>query len=316
MVTIPLVGPPPTRPPAPHLHQEAGATVLFTLPEHDLYPESVAYDPESGDFFLSSMGQSRILRIHPDGSYEDFLAEPVPSLESSVGMKVDTRRRRLWVCTGRYVLFGGPTEGEPRTGVLLFDLDTGVLQKRWMVDQPTPSHIFNDIALSANGDAFVTTTLLGKIFRVSPDADQMELLVDSPENQTNGITLSPDERYLFFTLGRSISRMDLRTREVTTVPVPDAAGIGTDGMYFRDGSLILVKPRLLQIAKLDLNSSLDAVEQVRVLVENDPGFDYPTTGVVIGDRLVFVGTSFADVPRNDESPRQHPEVLVYQLPLP
>ena len=291
------------------------ATVLFTIPEHDLYPESVAYDPESGDFFLSSMGQSRILRVHPDGTYEDFLAGPVPSLESSVGMKVDAQRRRLWVCTGRYVLFGGPTEGEPRTGVLLFDLDTGTLQKSWMVDQPTPSHIFNDLALTLDGDAYVTTTLLGKIFRVSPGADEMELVLDSPGSHNNGITLGPEERYLYFTLDRTISRMDLRTGDVIPVPVPNDAGTGTDGMYFRDGTLIVVKPRLRQIARLFLNPEENAVSRVEVLARDDPGFAYPTTGVLVGDRLVFVGTSFADVPRNDESPRQHPEVLIYQLPL-
>ena len=315
LIAVPLAGFDPS-PPTEHAADPGqGARVLFTIPEYDLYPESVAYDSVSGDFFLSSMGRSGILRVHSDGSYEEFLAEPVPSLESSVGMKVDARRRRLWVCTGRYVLFGGPTEGEPRTGILLFDLDTGTQQKSWMVDQPTPSHIFNDMALTSDGDVYVTTTLLGKIFRVSPDHDEMEPIFDSPGSHNNGITLGPKERYLYFTLDRTISRMDLQTREVIPIPVPEGAGTGTDGMYFRDGTLIVVRPGLPQIARLVLNPEQNAVSRVQVLASDDPGFAYPTTGVLVGDRLVFVGTSFVNIPRTDESPRQHPEVLICQLPL-
>jgi WD40 repeat protein len=292
-----------------------GSTVLFTLPEHDLYPENIAFDPVSEDYFLSSMGRSRILRIHSDGSYEDFLSGLEPALQSSVGMKVDAGRRRLWVCTGRYTLFGGSTEGSPQTGVLLFDLDDGSLIRSWLMDQPTPSHIFNDLAVASNGDVYVTTTLLGKVFRLSPESAEMELVLDSPGSHNNGITLSPDERYLFLTLDRSISRLDLETGDLTAIPVPDEAGTGTDGLYFVEGALVVVKPRLGQVSRLYLNASMDAVERVEVLAEGDPAFAYPTTGVVVGDRLVFVATSFADVPRNTESPIQHPDVLIHSLRL-
>jgi sugar lactone lactonase YvrE len=293
--------------------QEDGSTLLFTIPEHDLYPENIAFDPRSGDYLLGSMGQSRILRIHPDGSYEDFVAHLEPALQSTVGMKVDARERLLWVCTGRFTLFGGAAEGPPRTGVLLFDLDQGTLLRSWLMDQPSPAHIFNDLALSADGHAYATTTLMGRVYRISPGSEEMELLVDLPENQTNGITLDSRERYLFFTLGRTIRRLDLRSGELREVPVPDGAGVGTDGMYFVDGSLLVVKPRMRQIARLVLNTSLDAVERVEVLAEGDPSFDYPTTGVVVGPHLVFVATSFADIPRNEDSAVQHPDVLIQRI---
>jgi hypothetical protein len=296
--------------------QSPGAEILFTIPEHDLYPENIAFDPRSGDYFLGSMGQSRILRIHPDGSYEDFVAGLEPVLQTTVGMKVDAQRRFLWVCTGRYTLFGGEAGAPSRTGVLLFNLDDGELLQSWLVDQPDPGHIFNDIALAPNGDAYVTTTLFGQVYRIRPDAEEMELLLDVPENQTNGITLDPEGRYLFFTLGRTISRLDLRTRELTEIPVPDDAGAGTDGMYFLDGALVVLKPRLGQIARLVLNESLEGVERVEVLAQGDPSFVYPTTGVLVGDDLVFVATSYANVPRNVRSREQHPDVLIQRLRIP
>lgn len=296
--------------------QSTGPDLLFSIPEHDFYPENVAFDPRSGDYFLGSMGQSRILRIHPDGSYEDFVSGLEPLLQTTVGMKVDARRRYLWVCTGRYTLFGGKADGPSRTGVLLFDLDGGTLLQSWMVDQPDPGHIFNDLALAANGDVYVTTTLFGRVYRISPDAEEMELLLDVPENQTNGITLDPEGRYLFFTLGRTVSRLDLRTRELKEVPVPDGAGVGIDGMYFVDGALVVLKPRLKQIVRLVLDSSMGAVTRLEVLADGEPSFDYPTTGVMVGPDLVFVATSYADVPRNDRSREQHPDVLIQRLRIP
>lgn len=294
---------------------ETGSTVLFTIPEHDLYPESIAFDSVSGDYFLSSMGTSRILRIHADGRYEDFLPASSPIHDGSVGMKVDPVRRYLWVCVGRYAPFGGSTAEMPLTGVMLFSLDDGSLVRSWTMDQPSPGEIFNDLAIARNGDAYVTTTLLGKVFRISPADAGMALLVDSAGRQTNGITLGPDERYLFMTLGQGISRYDLETGEIRALTVPDGSEVGTDGLYFVDGSLVVVKPRFGQVARLFLNASMAAVERVQILAGPDPSFAYPTTGVVVGNELVFVATSHADVPRNTESPVQHPDVLIHRLRL-
>ena len=298
----------------PH-EQDPGTRLLFTIPEHDLYPENVAFDEVTGDFFLSSMGHSRVLRIHPDGTYEDFVGGMEPRLQSSVGMKVDAQRRRLWVCTGRYTLFGGSRDGPPLTGVLLFDLDNGALLQEWLQDQPSPAHIFNDLVIASNGDAYVTTTLFGRVYRASAGVAEMELILETPDSHNNGITLDPGERYLFLTLDRTISRLDLQTGELKEVPAPEEAALGSDGIYFVDGSLVVVKPRFRQIARLFLNESLDAVDRFEVLADGHPDFVYPTTGALKGDTLVFVATSFADSPRDPESTEQHGDVLIHQIPL-
>jgi len=295
----------------------AQTEVLFTIPEHDLYPESIAYDQATGDFLLSSMSQSRILRIHADGSYEDFLPEGGSLVRGSgtIGMKVDAERRRLWVCVGRYFLFGGEQVAAPETGVIVFDLDDGSVINSWMVEQPSPAYIFNDIALTSDGAAFVTTTMFGSIYRLSPDSDEMELVLESPGSHNNGITLDPDERFLFFTLDRLIRRLDLRSGAVAPVTVPDSAEVGTDGLYFVDGALVVVKPRALQISRLVLDRTLQAVDSVEVLAEGHPDFAYPTTGVIVGDDLVFVATSFADLPRDPGRVNQHPAVLIHRVAL-
>jgi hypothetical protein len=39
--------------------QEGMSTLLFTILEHNLCPENVAFDPRSGDYFLGRMGRGR-----------------------------------------------------------------------------------------------------------------------------------------------------------------------------------------------------------------------------------------------------------------
>jgi len=289
--------------------------LLFRIPEHDLYPESIAYDPASGDYFLGSMSHSRILRIRPDGSYRDFVTPPLPGLQGAIGMKVDAGRRRLWVCTGRYTMFAGGQGAPPRTGVLLFDLDDGTVLGQWLMDQPSPGHIFNDLEIASDGSAYATTTLFGRVYRATAESDGLELVLETPDRHNNGITFDPDGRHLFLTVDRSISRLDLETRELVALEYPNEAALGTDGLYFHDGSLIAVKPRALEIDRLRLDPSRGAIVGRDVLTAKDPDYAYPTTGVMVGDTLVFVGTSFADRPRTAGRRAQHGDVLIYALPI-
>ena len=232
------------------LHEAAGNRLAepvrkFILPEHDLYPESIAHDPVSGEYFLGSMSQSRILRIQADGSYEDFLTAPVPELASSIGIKADADRRVLWVCTGRFSLFANPGPDPPRTGLLQFDLDSGALLASWLVSQESPYHICNDIELAADGSAYVTMTLIGRTYRVAPDLGEVAVLHQLESgSHNNGVTLGSREDYLFVAVDRGLRRYDLSTGDILEIEIPPEAGVGPDGLYYHDGSLIMVQPEI------------------------------------------------------------------------
>lgn len=296
--------------------REMDLSLKFTLPEHDLYPENIAYDAVSKDYFVGSMSQSRIIRIHEDGSYEDFASRPDSELVSSIGMKVDDKRRVLWVCSGRYTLFGRYDKAPARTGVLKFNLDDGALIDKWMLDQQSDYHIFNDVVLASNGDAYATTTLMGRVYRIPAGGKEMELVHQlGPGRHNNGIDLDDDEKYLFIVVDRTISRLELATGELITLDIPEQDALGSDGLYFYKNSLVTVKPRFKQILQILLNDDFTAAVRVDTLAQNHKGFAYPTTGVIVGDKLVFVATSYADVPRNTNTRNQHPDVLIYEVTL-
>src|SRR5260370_5975960 len=83
-------------------------------------------------------------------------------------MKVDAKRRRLWVMTA-----AGPAAGaqEGCSAALVYDLVTGTLARRYLVDNAKAKHLFNDVALAADGGAFLTDSEAGAGWRIDPDQD-------------------------------------------------------------------------------------------------------------------------------------------------
>lgn len=301
---------------APEPVDVPAVAVKFTLPEHALYPESLAYDPKTERYFLSSLGQSRILCLEKDGTRRDLPLPPGVELASSVGMKVDAGRRRLWVCHGRYVLHEKHDELPARTGVLVLDLDEPRVVRSWSFVQKSDYHIFNDLALAADGTAYATTTLMGKVYHLDAESGEAEVILDlGDEGHNNGIALDPEGRTLFLVTGRMLSRLDLATRELAKLTLPPGEGPGGDGLYFYDGSLLVVLPHAKRIARYFLNEARTAATRAETLVAGRSDWDYPTTGLLLGDELLVVATSYASGFQRAEGTEQHGDVSICSVPL-
>ena len=294
------------------------AKLLFTIAEHDYYPENIAYDSKTDTFFLGSMSSPRIIRISRDGSYKEFINKPVKGLSSSVGMKVDAKRRALWVCTGSFALLKNYEQASKTTGILRFDVDTGKVTGSWFLEEtpPTQYHIFNDIVLDDEGNAYATTTSYGRIYKVDLQSGKMHLLQQLQQGDfNNGIAIDTNNKHLFTSTARGISRFDLESQKAAIIPgTTDRKYLPIDGLYFYSNSLIAIRPRENQVLRLKLTPEMDKVTSIEVLCQSLPGWAFSTTGVIAGDKLVVVGTSYANVPRNPGE-KQHGDIRIYQLDL-
>ena len=144
--------------------------IAFTLPQQDLVPEGLAYEPGSRSFFVSSVRDRKIMR-YQRGEITRFAGGPADSLWSMMGMKLDASRGRLWVATaaireGR----GLPAKDLGRTGVLAFDIRTGALSSARILPEDGAQHLFGDLTLDAHGDVLVTDSAGGGLYRVQADA--------------------------------------------------------------------------------------------------------------------------------------------------
>ena len=293
--------------------------VAFTLAEKDLIPEGITYDATKGDFYVSSIYRRKIVRITKSGKIEDFTSPSQDGLLNVLGMKVDAKRRILWACT-----FSGPRDGN-RDGVgalFKYDLTSGKLIRKYESASDGRKHLYNDIAITQSGDAFITDSSAGAVLRLPRATDTIETLV-APESfiYPNGIALSSDERYLFVADGRGLHRIEVKSKEVKKLAHAEIVSLaGIDGLYWYGGGLIGVqngfKPN--RIVHFKLNNALDYVPEVVVLESNHPQYEIPTTGVVARGSFYYIANSQLRKLNEREEiapPEKLKEPIILALPL-
>ena len=276
--------------------------IAFTLSEKDLIPEGIAYDAVDRAFFLSSLHKRKIVRVRLRANraplVEDFTGSGQDGLYSTLGMKVDAERRILWVCSSAEGFMEGYSDADAGKAALFkYDLKTKKLIRKYELG-PKPAHLLNDLVLNAQGDVFVTDTASGEIFNVRQGKDALEVFIptgtlDSP----NGIAISDDGGKLFISdAPLAVYVVDLKTKQRERLP--QVAGIspaGSDGLYFYDDSLIGithdVSERNGRVARFYLDHRASAITRAKVLDCNHPMYQWPTTGVVVGDSFFYIANS-------------------------
>src|SRR5882757_1790347 len=79
---------------APPAAPSASVGIEFKAPT--AYPEGIAFNPKTNEFFVSSMRHGTVGAVKADGTYREFAKDPL--LVSAVGMHADPERNRLLVC--------------------------------------------------------------------------------------------------------------------------------------------------------------------------------------------------------------------------
>jgi hypothetical protein len=267
------------------------STTSGVLYERDLAPEGIAYDPADKSFYVSSIGKHKIVRIAPDGSAKDFKSSQQDGLGATLGMKVDAKRRFLWVTSDSFD--GDPKES--RFALYQYDLKSGTLRFKHKCT-PGAEGFLNDVALTSTGEAYATNTTTGEVFHASPDRDGLEpFLPRDAVGQANGIAVSDDDKVLFVAGWIGVVRADIVTRKFALLAKPLAVSdAGLDGLYFYKGALIGIQnPDLhpARVVRYVLNPQLDAITRAEVLETYNPLFEIPTTGTIAGDSLYFMANT-------------------------
>lgn len=275
----------------------ANSSVAFTIPEKDLIPEGIAYDPVGGRFYVGSLHKAKIVSIDRAGRSRDFKREREDGLYGVLGMRVDARRRILWVNTAVLPELKGFRKEEDGTSALhKYDLRTGRLIRKYaLANKPRP-HLLNDIAVNAAGELFITDSLSPVVYRLRGGKDELEEFVRlKPYSYPNGITLTDDGRQLFVAHAEGISLIDVSTGKVSALAhAPGISLFGIDGLYYYRNSLIGVQNFSgdpLRVVRFHLGRDGRRVERAQVMEANNPLFNIPTTGVVADSSFYFIANS-------------------------
>jgi sugar lactone lactonase YvrE len=157
--------------------------VKFVQP--GLYPEGTQYDSQSGRFLVSSQTAGRIGQVTGDiaatdttntGIYTIFADND--QLISTIGLNLDASRNRLLAAVSDPGYNQGrttpATEGK-LAALAIFNRSTGTLGQFINLSglplaDATKPHFANDIAIDAQGNAYVTDSYAPIIYKVSFDA--------------------------------------------------------------------------------------------------------------------------------------------------
>lgn len=271
--------------------------VAFTIPEKDLIPEGIAHDPRRNVFYLSSIYKRKVVAILPDGSTFDFIPEAGDGVMSTLGMKVDAARNHLWVLSAMHTGKARTTSEEMigKSFVHQYDLASKRLLTVYSPGD-TAKHFFNDLTITVNGDVYLTDSEEGSIYRIDVKNQMLHRWYQGEMMfYPNGITISPDQRYIFVAHWVGISRISLiDTQEVLIVPKAKTTLTGIDGLYFHGNGLLAVQngagPQS-RIMKFELNPVYDTVTKATIVESDHPSHNIPTTGVIVGSDFYYIANS-------------------------
>ncbi|WP_436517476.1 SMP-30/gluconolactonase/LRE family protein [Ekhidna sp. To15] len=274
--------------------------IAFTIPEKDLLPESIAYDPQQQAFFVSSTRKGKVIKIDSNGNVSDFITPKQDGLWMTIGMKVDAQRRVLWVCSS-----GGDnlvdynlkdeTDGRP-AGIFKFDLNSGALIDKYVFSEKGQVHFINDLTINKkNGDIYFTHMFdKHAIYKLAWNQEPELFITTKALPYPNGIAIKEDKK-LFVAHSNGISSIDIQSKKITQLSIPEGQNISKrasiDGLYYYKWSLIGVHPDISTVSQMDLNDNGDGIKQMQTLEKNHPLMMNPTTGVLVQNQFYYLANA-------------------------
>ena len=255
-------------------------TINFT--QANLFPEGVVYDPFNNRFYVSSTTRGDIGIVSMDGTYTPFITDEV--LTSTNGLEVDKARKRLLVSNNP-------------NGIGAYDLETGerIFYTNLAALLPGTPIFINDIALDAQGNAYVTNSLSPIIYKVDTEGNasiffqSADFALAPGQFGFNGIEY--DQRgYLLasFTARNQVVRIPVRDPAAYSIVQLSTALNRPDGLLLsKDGKQLVVVNNGGGPGTVLSFTTMDAWQTGSLSASFPTGTVFPTTATSDGKR-VFV----------------------------
>jgi sugar lactone lactonase YvrE len=157
------------------------APTSIDLPGDTAFPESLS-SSKDGTLYVGDLFDGGILRIRPNGTPERWIKPGAFGSASILGVLVDEPSNTLWVCSNDLSSIGAKVPGAAEGSALIgFDLKTGSGKVR--APFPGEHNFCNDMAIGADGSAYVTNSDAPQILRLPPGGKQLEVWFSDPSLQ-------------------------------------------------------------------------------------------------------------------------------------
>jgi sugar lactone lactonase YvrE len=272
--------------------QEVSNAERYVLPGEQVFPEGVAYQSDTGDFYVGSTTDGTVFRGNVEGGPKEaevFLEPESDGRTTAIGMEVDKE--------GRLFIAGGDTGR-----IFVYDTESADLVRR--LDTPDAESTFlNDVAVTPDGDVYLTDSMRPVLFRVTSTADGVSEaepwlnFEGTPAEyeegfNLNGIDATDDGRYLVAVQSNTgeLFRIDTESKEVVEINLGGETLTNGDGLLLDGRTVYVVRNEQELIVPVELSGEYISGEVGEPFT--DPSFAFPTTLAKTDGRLLVVNSQF------------------------
>ncbi len=268
-----------------------GEEAVYPLPGDEVFPEGIALEEATGDFFVGSTTDGTIFSSNisePGIEAGVFSPAGADGRAKAIGMKTDG--------VGHLFVAGGDT-GQ----MFVYDTETGELVESFENGQEMT--FVNDVTVTPDGSAFFTDSMNPELYRVFPDGAggyEMESYLGFEGTplqyeegfNLNGIASSADGRYLVTVKSATgeLFRIDTTTKEVSLVDTGGADLTNGDGILLDGQTLYVVRNQQGLIVPVELSADFSSGTAGEPFTGES--LMYPTTIAQSGSELFAVNSQF------------------------
>jgi sugar lactone lactonase YvrE len=262
----------------------AQARTEVTINDTGVAPENLTSSSD-GTIYFGSTGKGTIYRAAPGAAQaEPWILASSTGLTNVFGVLADDKSNTLWVCQNSTGGRGGaPVVGQ--TALRSFDLKSGAPRGTWPL--PANAGFCNDIAVAADGSAYVAESFRGRVHRLRPGAAALEAWFTDTQsiNAVDGLAfLSDGALYVNDFFNGKLFRIPVNPdgSAGTIVPIESSqASSRPDGLRAVGPSTLLQAEGQGRLTELTITGNR---AEVRVLQEGLTG----ATGVTLVGNTAFV----------------------------
>ncbi len=148
------------------------------------------------------------------------------------------------------------------------------------------------------GNVYFTDSDGQCVYKIGKQSDSISVFFDGKEiAYPNGITISPDYKYLYIaSFNNGIRILDIEKREIIGEPLTLINSTGLDGVKYYEHSIIGIQNAVRfrsdrKIVQYFLDESETKIVDMKIIDQNNPHFDIPTTFVIADDYLYCLANS-------------------------
>ena len=268
----------------------------FALDDRELLAAGIAVDDRTGDIYVASVRERKIVRRAKSGAVSDFVTEAQDGFMAAASLLIDSQRGLLFASTAAVpFMHGFRKKDDGKAGVFVFDLKSGkTVRKAFLADDK--KHFLNALAMDRAGNLYVSDSLASGIYRMKQGSDQLETFVaPSLFRATQGLAFSDDEKTLYVAdFSDGLWALDMASLEKRRLDAPADVWLGgLDGLSRAPGGFISVqigvKPE--RVVRLRLDATGRHITTVDVLESNHPDYSGPIQGAIDGGAFFYVANS-------------------------